>query len=132
MVPLGAQKTGCKIMRNSSWMDAYDSSDDINPPNLNEEETRPEILLREAFLKIPGDSWQAKLNHCTACTCCIRHQTQRPAKFARWSDEASDTTIHLHDKVPSCSCDCRHMARFICRQVGTPCPIKIKEGEERM
>ena len=132
MVPLGVQKPGCKTMRNSSLMDAYDSSDDINPPTGGEEEPRPETLLREAFLKIPGDSWKAKLEHCATCTCCIRHQILRPTKFVQWCDEASDTTVQLHDKVPTCPCDCRHMARFICRQVGTPCPIKQTEEEDKM
>ncbi len=113
-------------MRDSIWS-APGYTDDIDIDLERMEETRPQRLLREAFLKIPGDSWQAKLDHCASCKCCTRHQTFRPSVLVKWSDSDADRAIKLQHRGPKCNCDCRHMARFICRQVeidGTtpPCP----------
>ena len=112
-------------MRNSLWsVPGYVDEDPLEVM----EEARPQKLLHEAFLKIPGATWQAKLRHCASCKCCTRHQTFRPRDLVHWRelDEESDALIKLF-YVKTCECDCRHMARFICRQVETdgsmpPCP----------
>ena len=108
-------------MRNSSWMDAYDSSDELYSNLLDTMESgvlRPQMLLRNAFLNIPGDSWKDKLAKCASCKCCTRHQTNRPSKLEPWIETDPDTfSVKLHHVGPECKCNCRHMARFICRQV---------------
>jgi hypothetical protein len=113
-------------MRNSIWSVPGYADDDIDLERM--EEARPQRPLRDAFLKIPGATWQAKLNHCASCKCCTRHQTFRPRDLVHWREleEGGDGLIKL-SYTKQCSCDCRHMARFICRQVeidGTtpPCP----------
>ena len=71
-------------------------------------------LLAEAFESIPGDSYQAKLDTLNKCNCCLRHKTNRPSHLAPWVE----TQFHGCQDTP-CACSCRHMARFICRQIST-------------
>lgn len=47
-----------------------------------------------------------------ACKCCVRHQINKPTKMESWVD----TEYHDTQETP-CSCPCRHLARFICREV---------------
>jgi len=106
-------------MRDSIWsVPGYADDDDIDIERM--EGARPQRLLHDAFLKIPGSTWQAKLNHCASCKCCIRHQTFRPRDLVRWREleEVEDGLLPTAPSRPQrCNCDCRHMARFICRQV---------------
>lgn len=119
----------CETMRDSIWSAPGYADDNDNDIDLERmEEGRPQRLLHDAFLKIPGATWQAKLNQCSSCKCCTRHQTFRPRNLVRWREleEVGDGLIK-HFYIKQCDCDCRHMARFICRQVeinGTtpPCP----------
>lgn len=111
-------------MRNSIWSvpgyaDDIDNDIDIDIDLESMEEARPQRLLRDAFLKIPGSTWQAKLNHCANCKCCVRHQTLRPRDLVHWREleEVGEDLIKLF-YTKRCNCNCRHMARFICRQVG--------------
>ena len=47
-----------------------------------------------------------------ACKCCKKHQNNKPKNMAQWIEiEVNDT----RDIV--CNCPCRHLARFICREV---------------
>jgi len=115
-------------MRNSIWsVPGYDEAD-----FMEQGLSRPQALLFEAFKKIPGDSWQAKLDNCTSCKCCTRHQTFRPKRFVPWTEDMANRDIKIHYISPKCSCDCRHMARFICRQVGTVCPLSSPILEDEM
>ena len=105
-------------MRDSIWsapgyyFEYPDSDTDIE----RMEEARPQRLLNEAFLKIPGNTWQAKLNNCSSCRCCTRHQTKRPNRLVSLTYDSSDMNV-TQSIDPMCNCNCRHMARFICRQV---------------
>lgn len=76
--------------------------------------------LQETFLKIPGDDWGSKLEHCASCKCCARHQTFRPSRLEKWTDDMSGG--HMVHTDSGCKCDCRHMARLICRNLDTTCP----------
>lgn len=69
-------------------------------------------ILREAFDDIPGDSYQQKLNHLANCYCCERHQVNKPTVFSPWHETPFNNTRETY----SCMCNCRHLARFICRQ----------------
>ena len=58
---------------------------------------------------------QEKLDIIGNCKCCEAHQINRPRYFAFW--EESESGRHVNDKFPyGCECDCRHTARFICRE----------------
>ena len=46
------------------------------------------------------------------CNCCERHKINRPKKLAPWVD----TTFH-NTQDSECDCKCRHLSRFICRQI---------------
>ena len=50
------------------------------------------------------------------CNCCERHQINKPFSFVKWVD-----TPMTGNKV-SCRCDCRHLARMICRVARRPAP----------
>lgn len=63
---------------------------------------------------LAGDSMEAKLAILNECQCCDRHQTNKPKTFAPWQDCESNRMM-WHESYTQCECDCRHMARWICR-----------------
>lgn len=67
--------------------------------------------LDELFSSIPGNDFQEKLNHLALCNCCERHQFNKPDV---WSPEINIPFNYTQQN--SCLCDCRHTARWICRQ----------------
>ena len=69
--------------------------------------------VQEALEAIPGRTMQEKLNHCNLCNCCSRHTTNRPTSFKPWIELPRS---NWGEEENLCECDCRHMARFICRQ----------------
>ena len=85
----------------------------------------PDAALNKTFEGVPGKTWTEKLNEVNRCECCPRHMTNRPTKLEPWVELPWSPR-----KYPGvlCSCKCRHVARFICRQVGeeptgaTACP----------
>lgn len=70
------------------------------------------IILRDTLNSIIGDTYQEKLNTLHNCDCCQRHRTNRPFVFVAWI-ETPFSSIHSNT---DCQCDCRHLARVICRQ----------------
>lgn len=50
------------------------------------------------------------MNSCKRC--CQRHQVNKPSALVPWTD----TQLQGTQDTP-CSCPCRHLARFICREV---------------
>ena len=70
-------------------------------------------VLQDRIDNVPGLSYQDKLNHLSECDCCERHQTNRPTTFIPWYE-----TSHHNNGIfnYSCQCECRHIARYICRQ----------------
>jgi len=78
-------------------------------------------ILQQMFDDTPGDSFQDKLNHLANCDCCERHQVNKPTVFAAWHE----TPRQHHQGTHPCMCNCRHVARFICRQANvTPPPTR--------
>ena len=67
-------------------------------------------------IKNKEQSVQDQLNDlliaCKICDCCEKHQINKPLIFSPWVE----TTPTIKNKVKECSCDCRHIARWICRQ----------------
>lgn len=108
-------------MRDSTWSASAYEEDFENTISLMEEgrseEERVSYILNAKFASIPGDNWQEKLNSCSSCKCCPRHQTNRPSSLWFWREDSPK--IHNVDK--DCECECRHIARFICRQVIVNC-----------
>ena len=88
----------------------------------------------ERFAEIPGNTYQEKITHLNSCNCCERHKTHKPKIWH--SDSLKDFNIYgstsswalcrgngpdgfkdrLEERLKKCSCDCRHIARFMCRQ----------------
>lgn len=67
---------------------------------------------------LDGDSMEAKLAILNQCKCCDRHQINKPNTFAPWQDCESSQGLGLYEWTGQnllCECDCRHMARWICR-----------------
>ena len=98
-------------------------------PQYEKEDDTPTgetIYVVEDRLKIPmfkyidGETWQEKLDTLNMCDCCERHKKDKPSIISPWKDTPF-TFTHLleHD----CDCDCRHIARFMCRQ------FEIVDGE---
>jgi len=109
--PFGEHKTRCDNMRDSIWSAPNYSSYEEEMSRMEEGYS---VFNDAIILEIPGTTWQAKLDHCAACKCCPRHQEKRPRSLVHWID--SDPRMN-RQVVHECGCDCRHLARFICRQV---------------
>lgn len=45
------------------------------------------------------------------CKCCDRHQINRPNKLKKWIE----LDINNNQENHICECNCRHLARYICR-----------------
>ena len=70
------------------------------------------LIIKQLIEDVPGDTYQGKLDHLSNCNCCKRHQINKPSIFTIWQE----TEFHNEQKQHSCMCNCRHVARFICRQ----------------
>lgn len=75
-------------------------------------------LVQQSIDNVPGDNFHQKLAHLNSCNCCTRHQTNRPTVFAPWQE-----TPFNDSAMTNCTCDCRHMARWICRQYDWDIPV---------
>lgn len=71
-----------------------------------------EDKLLETISNIPGNTFQKKLDYLAYCNCCIRHQILKPTKYKPWIETQFHNTQYTN---LLCSCDCRHLARTICR-----------------
>lgn len=88
---------------------------------------RPNNLVNQMFDQIPGADFQQKLDSCNACNCCETHQTNRPTVFEPWV-ELPHSNNSLDQKQNRCPCNCRHAARFICRQAPVKTISKIRSS----
>ena len=61
---------------------------------------------------IEGESWQAKIDTLNMCDCCEKHKINKPSKFDVWYETPFNYTQNR-----TCACNCRHMARAICRTI---------------
>lgn len=68
-------------------------------------------LVTQAINSVPGSTFQQKLYYLSQCNCCTRHQINKPTTFSIWHETPFSNINHA-----SCRCNCRHVARFICRQ----------------
>ena len=55
---------------------------------------------------------QEALNELVQCYCCPRHQINKPEIIGLWYELPM-----TNDYYNECSCDCRHRARWICREM---------------
>lgn len=69
-------------------------------------------LIHDCIESVPGDTYQTKLDFLSKCKCCKRHQINKPFIFFSWVD----TPFKFNKSNDNCTCDCRHVSRFICRQ----------------
>ena len=60
---------------------------------------------------IEGTTWQEKLDTCNSCTCCDRHQHNKPYKFEPYYNHKSSRETLIQN---NCDCSCEHDARQIC------------------
>lgn len=72
-------------------------------------------ILTNSFNNVYGDTFQDKLHHLANCNCCDRHQWNKPTLFLPWR-ELPFHNLRNYDNINNCKCNCRHIARFICRQ----------------
>ena len=83
-----------------------------NNDNIDNIDNIAKLLVENAISSIPGNTLQKKLDYLALCNCCERHQKNKPKRFRSWIDKNYPTT-----QFTNCNCDCRHIARFICRQI---------------
>jgi len=107
-------------MRNSMLASVYDPNDDFRPGQFCQ------VVPTEEYNFVPGNTLQDKLDHLATCNCCVRHGTNKPRFLAPWIERPIKPQVYPLD----CECDCRHMARWICR--GVEHKVDIVMGEEEM
>ena len=107
-------------MRDSILACPYDPDDDFQLGQFCQ------VVPTDEFIHVPGKTLQDKLNHLAACNCCARHCTNKPRLLAPWIERPTKPQVYPSD----CECDCRHMARWICRAVEHK--VDIVMGEEEM
>ena len=91
-------------------------------------------IMQKEFQEIQGNTFQEKIDTLNKCDCCIRHQTYRPTNWnitelSQYNKYGNTSTWELcrgngpegmkeryQKKIAKCSCKCRHLARFMCRQ----------------
>lgn len=78
----------------------------------------PSQNITQVINAIPGVTFQDKLNHLSNCHCCYRHQVNKPIILAPWIDTYSNNILIIYP----CQCNCRHLARLICRQINNNTP----------
>lgn len=70
----------------------------------------------EAFHRFLGDTRQDEnlaqevLDVCSNCQCCHDHQQRKPSQYEPWVPVSLPTPTHRE-----CQCQCRHVARWVCR-----------------
>ena len=85
-----------------------------------------DAIRQQAINNVPGNTFQDKLNHLSTCNCCERHQINKPTIFMPWIDTPlNDTPLNDNDFSHLCMCNCRHVARLICRQAFNSNPPTI-------
>jgi len=90
------------------------STEQTKDAQLSTENTRDlNAIISNSINSVPGNSYQEKLDFLSLCNCCEKHQVNKPFMFEPWNE----TPINL-DKPENltCHCNCRHIARYICRQ----------------
>lgn len=65
-------------------------------------------------LMVQGNCYQSKLKTLNECNCCDRHGTNRPKNLGLWI-ECESNSFMKYDNTVQCECNCRHLARVICR-----------------
>ncbi len=59
---------------------------------------------------------QDVLKTLSSCNCCIRHKKNRPNKVETYKSNISNNTWVYHNRI-TCFCHCRHLSRFICKEI---------------
>jgi hypothetical protein len=54
------------------------------------------------------------INNYSKCTCCERHQTNRPCSPSDFVEGEAKKSNRIENE---CECSCRHLSRFICRSI---------------
>ena len=65
-------------------------------------------------------SCQDKIDQHASCRCCITHGLNKPKIYAPWVETEWPGPRRPEEKAPTggaCQCDCRHQARFLCRDL---------------
>ena len=65
-------------------------------------------------LMVQGQTPEDKLKTLNKCNCCDRHSTNKPKNLAPWIETTSNLFMK-YDETVKCECNCRHLARIICR-----------------
>ena len=77
------------------------------------------LIIQQMIDNVHGYSFQDKLNNLANCNCCERHQVNKPTVLELWHETPAN---NFHLDIYPCMCNCRHVSRFICRQINEPPP----------
>lgn len=61
------------------------------------------------------------------CRCCLTHQIKKPKELVKWTDTPAGLELHYNQVEKPCKCDCRQLARSMCRGITKTIGIKKKK-----
>ena len=67
---------------------------------------------QSSYNHVEGYTWNDKFNNLLRCNCCRYHQINKPTQL--WSN-CPLAPFPDQRLVRTCACNCRHLARFMCR-----------------
>ena len=84
----------------------------------NHSDKKQKIYLNKRWLGTvkhlpPHEAFQFLKN----CNCCEDHQVDKPQELVIWDDFYNGKGEVFTIRKKPCVCDCRHIARFLCRGV---------------
>lgn len=79
--------------------------------SILEDKTSSIISISQQIHNIQGITLQDKLVTLNRCNCCTRHTTNKPTTFL----PSFILLPNSNSKYNYCTCNCRHLSRWICR-----------------
>ena len=80
------------------------------------------LMCYHGYHWLGGKTNQANLDQLARCRCCVRHQLYKPIIYRPWNSNMGREDRHLgpwqgggDQDNNDCRCECRHIARMICR-----------------
>jgi hypothetical protein len=100
-----------------------------------EERANEKQMVYDSFLEEHGSLFKMVKNMKTHdafnflkdCMCCHMHQINKPKKLVKRTDHQAGLELHLNQEEKSCKCDCRQLARGMCKGIMKPFGRKKKK-----
>ena len=111
MIPTKTQK----YERESDNLSNADTNIYVSDPESGDDIYLHYSPIETEINNIFGNTYEEKIHYLATCNCCERHQFNKPIVYTSWVElPTAPRSLQARINMP-CFCNCRHMARFICR-----------------